>query len=135
MGIIAGIAVPTTIAVINRQKKNAAVKSAQNVFNVAKEVLMEASASEPADIMGAADAGVVKGGAGTSGDPYTYTISCKALVALGELEENPFKDTDAAGNMSVKLTTGTNKFTIESIVGTINGITVTADNIKTGNIS
>ena len=44
MGIIAGIAIPTTIAVINRQKKNAAAKSAEAVVSAMKNVLLEAQA-------------------------------------------------------------------------------------------
>jgi len=41
MGIIAGIAVPVTIAVINRQKKNAAVKSAEAVVATIKQLTQE----------------------------------------------------------------------------------------------
>ena len=44
MGIIAGIAIPTTIAVINRQKKNAAVKSVESLVSTMKNVLLEAQA-------------------------------------------------------------------------------------------
>ena len=49
MGIIAGIAVPVTIAVINRQKKNAAVKSAEAVVSTMKQLLSEAQAYATAD--------------------------------------------------------------------------------------
>ena len=41
MGIIAGIAVPVTIAVINRQKKNAAAKSAEAVVSEIKQLTQE----------------------------------------------------------------------------------------------
>ena len=41
MGIIAGIAVPVTIAVINRQKKNAAAKSAEAVVATMKQLTQE----------------------------------------------------------------------------------------------
>jgi len=41
MGIIAGIAVPVTIAVINRQKKNAAAKSAEAVVATIKQLTQE----------------------------------------------------------------------------------------------
>ena len=41
MGIIAGIAVPVTIAVINRQKKNAAAKSAEAVVATMKQLTNE----------------------------------------------------------------------------------------------
>ena len=42
MGIIAGIAVPVTIAVINRQKKNAAVKSMESLVSTCKNLILEA---------------------------------------------------------------------------------------------
>ena len=45
MGIIAGIAIPTTIAVINRQKKNAAVKSMESLVSTCKNLILEAQAS------------------------------------------------------------------------------------------
>lgn len=41
MGIIAGIAVPVTISVINRQKKNAAAKSAEAVIATMKQLTQE----------------------------------------------------------------------------------------------
>ncbi len=41
MGIIAGIAVPVTIAVINRQKKNSAAKSAEAVVATMKQLTQE----------------------------------------------------------------------------------------------
>lgn len=48
MGIIAAIAVPTTIGVINRQKKNAAVTSINSTYHMAKNMLatMETDAYE-----------------------------------------------------------------------------------------
>ena len=46
MGIIAGIAVPTTIAVINRQKKNAAARSAESAVSALKNVILEAQADK-----------------------------------------------------------------------------------------
>ena len=45
MGIIAGIAIPTTIAVINRQKRNAAVKSMEALVSTCKNLILEAQAS------------------------------------------------------------------------------------------
>ena len=45
MGIIAGIAIPTTIAVINRQKRNAAVKSMESLVSTCKNLILEAQAS------------------------------------------------------------------------------------------
>ena len=44
MGIIAGIAIPTTIAVINRQKKNAAEKSVGSVISTLKNLILEVQA-------------------------------------------------------------------------------------------
>ena len=45
MGIIAGIAVPVTISVINRQKLNAAAKSAEALVSTIKNTCSELSAS------------------------------------------------------------------------------------------
>ena len=45
MGIIAGIAVPVTISVINRQKLNAAAKSAEALVTTVKNTCSELSAS------------------------------------------------------------------------------------------
>ena len=50
MGIIAGIAVPVTIAVINRQKKNAAAKSAEAVVATIKQNVQELVAKASTNI-------------------------------------------------------------------------------------
>ena len=51
MGIIAGIAVPVTIAVINRQKLNAAAKSAEAVVATMKQLTQEQIASATGSIV------------------------------------------------------------------------------------
>ena len=51
MGIIAGIAVPVTIAVINRQKKNAAAKSAEAVVATIKQLTQEYLAQSTGSIV------------------------------------------------------------------------------------
>ena len=51
MGIIAGIAVPVTIAVINRQKKNAAAKSAEAVVSTIKQLTNELVAQASTNIV------------------------------------------------------------------------------------
>ena len=111
MGIIAGIAIPTTIAVINRQKKNAAVKSAENAFAAAKNVLLEASTGTLAP---AADAshGVAK-------TDDTYSINTAGLVALEELE----KEIVTAGTITFSLT-GTNTFSVTCSGAKVNGVDV-----------
>lgn len=136
MGIIAGIAIPTTIAVINRQKKNAATKSADNVFASAKNVLLEASANPGSALIvtgatATADNGVIK-------DGNDYTITEQGLVALGELD----KKVSDSGTVTFKLTsvgtseTGTNTYTITEDAWTINGYNVYYDenskSFKTG---
>ena len=117
MGIIAGIAIPTTIAVINRQKKNAALKSAENVFSAAKNVLLEASANTgSALITDVETTGVCK-----SNNEYTVTEA--ALVALGELEQKASE----GGSVTFKLTssgtaeTGGNTFSVTCTTWKING--------------
>ncbi len=52
MGIIAAIAIPTTIGVINRQKEKAAVESANGVIAAAKTVLLEAYAGTTVECVG-----------------------------------------------------------------------------------
>ena len=41
MGIIAGIAVPVTIVLVNRQRKNATIASLNNVYEMAKDLLFQ----------------------------------------------------------------------------------------------
>ena len=85
MGIIAGIAIPTTIAVINRQKKNAVLSSAKNVLAAAKTVLMEAQSGETISYVGTA----------TNVTGATYEVKIDDLVTNGELETNPITNSDA----------------------------------------
>ena len=87
MGIIAGIAIPTTIAVINRQKKNAAEKSVESVLATAKDLVLEAQADAASGTVflsatynGTATptntAGIVYDGTSTSGTVITkYTAT------------------------------------------------------------
>ena len=79
MGIIAGIAIPTTIAVINRQKKNAAVKSAETVVSAAKSVLLEASTGQSIDYVTPA----------AEGDGKKYTTTAALLASNAEIEKDP----------------------------------------------
>ena len=82
MGIIAGIAIPTTIAVINRQRNNAAVRTADNMFDAAKEVLMEA-------VAGSAITGTV------AYDTTGFAITVEQMVTNGDLEKNPIQGTNS----------------------------------------
>ena len=83
MGIIAGIAVPVTIAVINRQKKNAAIKSAENCYTAAETVLTEALAT---GITGTLNGYVTE----TTGDNAQYSVTAEALAEKGDIKKNPF---------------------------------------------
>ena len=108
MGIIAGIAIPTTIAVINRQKKNSAIKSCENVLSTAKTVLMEASSQGSTGSLIGTGKVVYTAAAGTN--PATYAVTSAALVTLGELEKDPCN-----GTLTITLTiasgdTGQNSF-------------------------
>ena len=119
MGIIAGIAIPTTIAVINRQKRNSATKSAKNVLESAKTILLEASASTTSGVTAdSQDAGVLVTEDSTT-HAKTYKISDKGLVTLGELEKSPF---ETEGSFVVELS-GTNTFTVSGTY-VINGYTL-----------
>ena len=116
MGIIAGIAIPTTIAVINRQKKNAATKSCQNAYAAAKNVLLEASTGTLAVVEDAED--------GVTFASDTYSVTTAGLVGLEELEENFV----TAGSITFTLT-GTNTFGVTVGTGTkVNGFTITYAN-------
>ena len=118
MGIIAGIAIPTTIAVINRQKKNAAVKSAETVFNAAKSVLVEAASGQTIGY-------VTKT---TEGDVTKYSTTAALLATNSEIEKDPC---DSGCTMTIYYnvpTTGQATYTVD--LGTnfkINGVAITWD--------
>ena len=116
MGIIAGIAIPTTIAVINRQKRNAATKSAENAFTAAKNVLLEASTGTLPTVDDANE-GVTKS---VEDDTTTYSVTTTGLVAMGELE----KDIVESGTLTFQLS-GTNNFSADSDNAKINGYIIT----------
>ena len=113
MGIIAGIAIPTTIAVINRQKRNAAIKSAENAFAAAKNVLLEASTGTLPTGTSAST------GVAYASDTETYSITTAGLVAIGELE----KEIVSAGTLTFTLK-GTNNFMATATTCKINGIDI-----------
>ena len=122
MGIIAGIAIPTTIAVINRQKKNAAVKSAQNVVDAAKSVLLEASTGQEISYV---DADVDDDG------NHTYSTTAADLAENSEIEKDPSGtvgsgDDAEVGTMTITYVVpseGTAYYTVELSDGyNINGV-------------
>ena len=106
MGIIAGIAIPTTIAVINRQKKNSAEKSVESVISTMKNLILEAQASS-------ADGGVIasatyNGAATPSAFSITQTDTSKPISGFG------------ADDMAVDSFKG-----VGTITGTLSGTTIT----------
>ena len=115
MGIIAGIAIPTTIAVINRQKKNSALKSAENVFAAAKNVLLEASAN------GTGQFGTNVTQTPATGTATAYSVTSAQLKAIGELEADPV---ETGTTLTITYTISTNKFTCSTETFTINGINI-----------
>lgn len=120
MGIIAGIAIPTTIAVINRQKRNSAVKSAENVFNAAKTILLEAAAN------GASVAGVSPA---ADGEDYIYYTTADDMVTSGDLEKNP-----ASTDFTITIDDD-NKFAVVESTITINSVTVTVNTSTSGEVT
>ena len=84
MGIIAGIAIPTTIAVINRQKRNAAKSSADNVMAAAETVLMEAAAKSQSQWPDGVETTTATNG--------VCQIKITTLAAKGEIKENPLQE-------------------------------------------
>ena len=114
MGIIAGIAIPTTIAVINRQKKNSALKSAENIYAAAKNVLLEASANGVDQFAGKVTT--------NSGDTVTYyEVTAAGLKDLGELEKNPLENNTT---LTVRYTIASNSFSCSAGTFTINGVNI-----------
>jgi len=120
MGIIAGIAIPTTIAVINRQKQNAANNSAKNVMAAAETVLMEVAAN-PSDKPNYVLTG--------SGD-QKYTVTVKALADNGELKSNPLEG-DNKDTIYIWINAN-NKCFWSTDTLEINGKTVSVDNGTSG---
>ena len=99
MGIIAGIAIPTTIAVIARQRKSAAMKSGDNIVATAKQYLLSIAATGEFD-EGTATAVT------TSGSITGYSVTAAQLVTAGELEKNPI----TSGTLTITITLSNNKF-------------------------
>ena len=116
MGIIAGIAIPTTIAVINRQKKNAATKSAETVLNAAKQVLLEAQANG-----NTGDLAYITDDSTASAAATKYSVTAQALEDHDEIEKNPCE----AGTITVDYIIASNSFTVTCDGTVINGKTIT----------
>lgn len=110
--LLLGIIIPTTIAVINRQKKNDAIKKAQTVFSTARNVLMEARFAEDS----------LDGYVTIVGSDYSVTVT--SLVSHGDLSTNPFENGGADGGMTVHVNANTLNYTC-NITGTINGYDLT----------
>ena len=122
MGIIAGIAIPTTIAVINRQRKNAAVKSAETVVSAAKSVLLEASTGESITY-------VTKGASGTT---TTYSTTAALLASNSEIEKDPSDDSCTMTIVYNVPTSGQAYYTVElSASYKINTVTITVETTDT----
>ena len=138
MGIIAGIAVPVTIAVINRQKKNAAAKSAEAVVATMKQLTQEliAQATSTVEItlnypsgQGATAANVpstatVKiDGTAQSTDAYPASeFVVENLKALGTVTSTYY--VVASGSGASAHAAGTYSFTVSGF--TVSGRSVTA---------
>ena len=124
MGSIAGVAIPTTIAVINRQKKNAAVNSAKNVMAAAEPVLLEKMATPTATIAGVNAKG--------SGDPddCVYKITVADLATNGHLKENPLENGSNADTTTFIYVTANNKCKWSAASITINGVTINTNTLE-----
>ena len=92
MGIIAGVAIPTTIAVIDRQKTNAAKNSAQNIMAAAEPVLLEANATP--DNLPDGVSKVETTDTVAAGDDGQFKILVDDLAEYGHLKENPITSTN-----------------------------------------
>jgi len=127
MGIIAGIAIPTTIAVINRQKKNAAAKSADAIVSTLKNrCVEEALWSNPQATTGFS----LKQTDGTfkmqvSDGPYASTTKTdtKSEEPLGV--DNPGIE---AGSILVSYEVSSGKYTYTATGFKVNGYYITVAN-------
>ena len=125
MGIIAGIAIPTTIAVINRQKKNAAIKSAETVVSAAKSVLLEASTGESIGYVDASVAG-------------QYSTTAAQLASNSEIEKDP-SDTGCGMTIIYHTPSSGQAYYTVTLEGTggykINGVTLTVKVTTVGDVT
>ena len=125
MGIIAGIAVPVTIAVINRQKKNAAAKSAEAVVATIKQYVNEFLSEADTQFVVTLGFGTTAGNKPTSG---SYTIDSKNAVNFddNDLAEFAVENLKAKGSITAKYTLSTAKydFTGSSLVVNDYNITI-----------
>ena len=124
MGIIAGIAVPVTIAVINRQKKNAAVKSAEAVVATMKQLTQELIAQASSQIIIELDYKTEGNTPGaTSVQIDTGTPDTTSYAGADFIAEN----LKAVGKITTKYTTTDAKYEI-----TVDGFTVNGYEISVG---
>ncbi len=112
MGIIAGIAVPVTIAVINRQKKNAAAKSAEAVVSTMKQYVNEFLSETNTSFVITLAYGNNATNIPTSGS-YSIDGATAVNFSAGELAEFAVENLKAVGSISATytLTTATYQFT------------------------
>ena len=103
MGIIAGIAIPTTIAVINRQKRNAAAKSAESLVSTLKNILTEAGATNSGEITATAS----YASAGAAG---TLTFAPTTVTGFGDDDIN-IDNFKGVGALSITFNTASGSFT------------------------
>lgn len=112
--ILAGIIIPTTMAVFNRESKHDAEKKANSVLHTAKQVLSEASFAN--DTMG--------GYVTIVGSEYSITVT--SLKDMGEITSNPFENGGSDGGMTVIYKSTTGSYLCD-ISGTISGYTISYD--------
>jgi type IV pilus assembly protein PilA len=113
MGIIAGIAVPVTIAVINRQKKNAAAKSAEAVVATIKQNVQElvAKASTSIEISLAYPAAA----ASATNVPTTVSVKVDGTAQTGyEASEFIVENLKAFGTITATYTVSTATYSFDT---------------------
>jgi len=110
MGIIAGIAVPVTIAVINRQKQSAAIKSAEAVVATMKQLTQELLAQASTKIVISLDYAATNGNT-----PGTATVT----IDSGAADSSTYAGADfivenlkAKGKITTTYTTSDAKYVI-----------------------
>ena len=119
MGIIAGIAVPVTIAVINRQKKNAAAKSAEAVVATIKQYVNEFLSDADTTFLVQLAYGTAGVNTPTSGS-YTIDGGTAHTFTDAELKEFAVENLKAKGNIKATYTLASASYSFDGSALVVN---------------
>lgn len=126
MGIIAGIAVPVTIAVINRQKKNAAAKSAEAIVATIKQYVNEFLADADSQIILTFSYGTTATNIPSEGTKQIDSATATSFTAA-ELAEFAVENLKAKGGIKAKYTLSDAKYDFTGSTLVVNDYNITID--------